>query len=360
MPDRLRHADRALPSPFPEGWYFVAGRRDVLKAKLIQKIWMGEDIVVWCDDQGRICVAEAYCPHLGSFLGPDAGASVCDGRLVCPFHGYEFDVSGQCMATPFAPPPRSARLRVHETREISGMVFAWWGINGREPQWQLPAQDPEQTGWCGIHIQTLRFEGHPQETTENSVDMAHLRYVHGYHGVNADNPVVVDGPYLESRFDFRRTQSIAGVANVTFEFSATAHVYGLGYSFVEGREHSIGVDFRLWVLATPIDGKWIDLSLVTQTGQIRDPKRRVVGLGFLPRDRRAPLFNALSSYFQRRDVMQDVAIWRRKRYEPRPRLCRSDGEITTYRAYCEQFYPGPEEVLQLPREEAGSARMTGG
>ena len=33
-------------SSFPEGWYFVASRQAVLKAKLIQKTWMGENIVV--------------------------------------------------------------------------------------------------------------------------------------------------------------------------------------------------------------------------------------------------------------------------------------------------------------------------
>ena len=67
-------------SPFPEGWYFVASRQAVLKAKLIQKTWMGENVVVWCDDDGRVCVAEAYCPHLGSDLGPDAGGRICAGR----------------------------------------------------------------------------------------------------------------------------------------------------------------------------------------------------------------------------------------------------------------------------------------
>ena len=42
---------------------------------------------------------------------------------------------------------------------------------------------------------------------------------------------------------------------------------------------------------------------------------------------------------QQRDVMQDVAIWGRKRYRPRPYLCRSDGEIGLYRRWCAQFCP---------------------
>ena len=80
---------------------------------------MGEEIVVWCDDQGSVCVAGAYCPHLGADLGPDTGGRVCDGRLVCPFHGYEYDATGQCVATPYSDPPKTAKLRVFETREIT-------------------------------------------------------------------------------------------------------------------------------------------------------------------------------------------------------------------------------------------------
>ena len=62
-----------LPSPFPEGWYFVATRQAIRKAGLLQKTWMGENIVIWCGENGQICVAEAVCPHLGADLGPPAG-----------------------------------------------------------------------------------------------------------------------------------------------------------------------------------------------------------------------------------------------------------------------------------------------
>ena len=117
-------------SPFPEGWYFVASRKAVLKEKLIQKTWMGENVVVWCDENERISVAEAFCPHLGADLAPAAGGRVCDGRLVCPFHGYEFDTTGQCVATPYADPPRTAKLRVFETHEVLDMIFAWWESRG--------------------------------------------------------------------------------------------------------------------------------------------------------------------------------------------------------------------------------------
>ncbi len=333
--------------PFPEGWYYVASRRELLKSRLIQRTWMGENVVVWCDDSGRVCVADSACPHLGANLGPAAGGCIRNGRLVCPFHGFEFDSTGQCAATPYAEPPRTATLRVYETQEVLGLIFAWWGIHGRKKQWQLPSEPPGQDGWSGLVIRTLRFPGHPQETTENSVDLGHLRYVHGYESVSRAARVSVDGPLLESRFDFRTNQKIAKFGKISLDVAARASIYGLGYSLVEIREKSIGMDMRLWVLATPVDGTLIDLSLVSQVREIRKPSRWIAGLGFLPVGLRAPIMNRFIAEFQRRDVLKDVVIWSNKQYKPRPRLCRSDGEIMPFRAYCAQFYPDP-------RDEEGS------
>ncbi|MDE0131645.1 MAG: Rieske 2Fe-2S domain-containing protein [bacterium] len=344
-----------LPSPFPEGWYFVASRKDVLKAKLVEKTWMGENIVVWSDEDGQVCIAEAVCPHLGSDLTPSGGGRVCDGRLVCPFHGFEFDTTGECVATPYANPPRFTSLRVFETRQVADMIFAWWGIDGREPQWRLPSEGPDQAGWSDLIITTLRFPGHPQETTENSVDLGHLRYVHGYDSVKRAEKVIIEGPRLESDFDFRRSQKIGGVARFTTDVSARTRIFGLGYSYVRIREHSIGMDMRLWVLATPVDGTLIDLSLASQVKEIRRPKRWIAGMGFLPVGLRAPLMNKFMSTFQRHDVLQDLVIWEKKRFIPRPRLCRSDGEIMRYRRYCTQFYPDPGDSPSPVSIKAGGS-----
>ena len=339
---RPERDDIALLPPFPEGWYFVAGRHSIQEEGLIQKTWMGEEIVIWCDGKGRICVAEAACPHLGSELGPAAGGRVRNGDLICPFHGFEYDATGRCVATPFAPARESAKLTVFPTREVAGLVFAWWGSGGRPPQWSLPEDPPAGAHWSELGFRTIRFPGHPQETTENAVDMAHLRYVHGYDNVSRVGPVSVDGPHLESSFDFTRTTTIAGMTIFEYDVCAVTHVFGLDYSYVEIHERSIGMDARLWVLATPVDGTLIDLVLVGQIRELNKPKRPIVGMRFLPPRLRTRLMNEFILSAQKWDVMQDVAIWSRKRYRPHPRLCRSHGEIGLYRRYCEQFYPDRE------------------
>ncbi len=348
--------DLSLLFPFPEGWYFVASRQAILKENHIQKTWLGVQIVAWSDDEGRICVAESVCPHMGSDLGPAAGGQVRNGCLVCPFHGFEYDTSGQCVATPFAPAPRSAKLKVFETRELLGLVFAWWGSNGRSSQWNLPEDPTTGPDWGELEFRAMQFPGHPQETTENAVDLAHLRYVHGYNNVSRTAPVSVNSTCLKSCFDFRRTQTIAGMMSFQFDVSAVTYVFGLGYSFVQIYERSLGMDSRLWVLATPVDGRLIDLVLVGQLREMRKPKRPVIGMRFIPLNLRTKIMGKIIASVQKRDVLQDVAIWSRKRYRPHPRLCRSDGEIAVYRRYCQQFYPDLDSGQDL--QELRSVRVS--
>ena len=348
----------SLP-PFPEGWFFVARREELNKTEIIEKQWMGVDIVVWQDDHGRVCVAEAYCPHLGSYLGPDAGGRICDGRLVCPFHGFEFDAAGQCVSTPFAAPPRSARLGVFETHEINGLIFAWWGIDGREPQWRLPDESSglDSEDWSRPLVRTMRLRGHPQETTENAVDLAHLNYVHGFRNVEQVEGLSIDGPVLRTGFEFTVRIAYAGIKAGVFDIAAKVTIFGLGYSFVEVHERTIGMDTRLWTLATPIDGTHIDLTLISQVRQLTQPRRRFMGMAFLPTALRTHLLNCFALSQEWLGVRQDRVIWRRKRYRSRPRLCRADGEIMAYRAYCAQFYPQRNEPERLPDRQIEPIRL---
>lgn len=334
------------PPPFPEGWYFIGSRQSILKAKLIEKTWMGEKIVVWCDDTERICVARSVCPHLGSDLGPAAGGRVCNGRLICPFHGYQYDTTGRCVATAYAPAPEETQLRVFETQEVLGLVFAWWGSGGRPPQWHLPDAPPTGADWCEFGFRTMKFAGHPQETTENSVDIAHLRYVHGYNNVHPVGTVSVEGPCLKVCFDFRRVRTTLVGIKTYFDVSAIIYIYGLGYSLVHFREHSIGMDARLWVLTIPIDGKHVEITLVSHIRELRKPKRLLFGLCFIPLRWRTRIMNQIIVTAQQRDVQQDAKIWGRKQYQPHPRLCSSDGEIEKYRRYCKQFYQEYQDSRQ--------------
>ena len=218
------------------------------------------------------------------------------------------------------------------------MVFAWWGSGGRPPEWHLPDGPPPGAEWCKLGFRTLRFPGHVQQLAENSVDFGHLAYIPGYDNVTPLGSMSVEGAYLRSTFEFKRVRRLAGM-DMVHEVTADTHIYGLGYSFVEIHEKSIDMRARYWVLATPVDSKRVELVLVNQVLQIRRPRRRIMGLRFLPMNLRHRVMNQILLAQQKRDVQQDVVIWERMRYCHQPRLCRADGPIGAYRRYCRQFYP---------------------
>ena len=80
---------------YPESWGFVAGRGSVGRMELIEGTWTDEEIGAWCDDRGRICVAEASCPH----LGPTVGGAVT-GRLPLPRYPVRQDRTMRRRADP--------------------------------------------------------------------------------------------------------------------------------------------------------------------------------------------------------------------------------------------------------------------
>ena len=311
------------------------------KQTLIEKTWLGQDIVAWCDDEGSVCVADAYCPHLGSHLGPTTGGVVRDGCLVCPFHGFEYDVSGQCVATPSAPAPKNARLKLFETEVMNGMVFAWWSGNGQPPYFRLPLDTRDEDGWTAVGLRDFRLTTHPEYTTENAVDIAHLSFIHGYFDVHQTEPVTVDGAHLTSAFEFKRERSFLG-RKFRFEVSAVTHLYGMGFSFVDITEHTIPLRSRFWVLTTPLDGTYMELVLANQMQEVHRVSRLIVGLGFLPKRLRARLSNHMMLEGQVKDVRQDLPVWNRKVFRPRPVLSNADGKIMLFRRYCSQFYPENE------------------
>ena len=330
--------------PFPEGWYFFATRESILREGLIEKKWMGEEVVAWCDEEGRLCVADSVCPHLGSSLGPEVGGKVRGGRLVCPFHGFQFDAAGQCVATPNAPPPQGRQAEglrdPGDPRHWSspGSAAAAGLRAGASRTTRPPARSgaSRASGPCASAAIPRRRPRTPWTSDTCASSTA----------TTASIPSVrltVDGPYLKSCFEFRRVRAILGLKDLVYEASAVTHIHGLGYSFVEIHEKTIDLRSRLWVLPTPVDGTLIDLLLVGQMREIPRPRRFFSGLGFLPGKLRRRLMNEILLSQQKQDVLQDVMIWDRKRHRAPPRLCQSDGPIGLYRRYCRQFYPDPEE-----------------
>jgi hypothetical protein len=205
------------------------------------------------------------------------------------------------------------------------------------PSFRIPELDTE--GWSPILLKRWRLRGHPQETTENSVDLGHFTEIHGYTSVEVIRDAETVGPYLTATYAMTRRPPIPG-RPIRTQFDV--HVHGLGYSHVDISVERYGMRGRLFVLSTPIDGQEIELRIGVSIH--KDTARQRAGqlLGLVPR----AVFNRLLAYATFRgivaDVEQDFEIWKHKRYVQPPILAQGDGPVGRYRLWARQFYTEAE------------------
>ena len=89
---------------------------------------LGENLVLFRDEQGRYGLLDRHCPHRGADL---AFGRREDGGLRCSFHGWLFDVTGQCLETPAEPVNsplcRNIKQPAYPVVERSGVLWAYMG-----------------------------------------------------------------------------------------------------------------------------------------------------------------------------------------------------------------------------------------
>lgn len=317
---------RPVPPGLPAGWYLVGRAEDAGTDARAVRLG-GDEWVLWRDGSGAPRLHSAWCPHLGAHLGQ--GGTVRDGRLVCPFHGFAFDGEGACVATGYGtPPPRAARLGARPVLSRDGLLYAWLGADA--PGWEPEVLDA--AGWSPYRLHGWELRGHPQEISENSVDVGHFAHVHGYRSVETVEAARVEGPCLRAAYRFEKP-----VGRAWARETIRVAVWGLGLSRVEVDDDWAGARFRLLVMPTPLEADRIRLTIGLS---VQDPSLAPRGAWrFLPRwlvrGVIAPV--VLRSYG--RDVERDFAIWSHKAWLARPALAAGDGPIGLYRAWTRQFYP---------------------
>ena len=99
MPYRQKEINQADYPPFyPNGWLPVLESSALKKSQILPIFAFGNDLVAFRSTAGEVTVLDAYCPHLGAHLG--YGGRVINDRVSCPFHGWVFNQTGDCVHIP--------------------------------------------------------------------------------------------------------------------------------------------------------------------------------------------------------------------------------------------------------------------
>ena len=294
--------DTRLPFPIPFGWFRIGSRDELAPGQLVRQRYFGRELIWWRDGDGRDSLVDAYCPHLGAHLG--YGGRVDGDRLACPFHGWQFDAAGSCVAIPYARRiPPGAKLRSYPVCVRGPFVFAWFHPRGEEPHFALPdvpeLGDPAYGTFLPV---TFDLATHPQELAENAYDPAHFATVHGH-----PQPGEIEEIGFENERFWVRAKQIFPSSKGPVDARNDVDGWGPGFSLTR---FSGVAEVLAFGLPTPIeDGRTrMHFSFVARNPE-HDPKIERVAEAFVTETVR--------------QLQQDKLIWENKCFREKPPLRRS-------------------------------------
>jgi len=147
---------------------------------------LGEDLVAFRDSEGRVGIVDARCPHrrAGMFFGRNEACG-----LRCVYHGWKFDVHGNCVEMPTESATSTFKERVkikaYAVKEAGGCIWVYMGPPDKQPhlphlEWaRVPAEQRVLSRW----IQECNY----MQAVEGEIDSAHVSWLHAPLKV-ADSP----------------------------------------------------------------------------------------------------------------------------------------------------------------------------
>jgi phthalate 4,5-dioxygenase len=139
---------------------------------------LGENLIAFRTTSGQPGMIANSCPHRGASLF--FGRNEEEG-LRCVYHGWKFDVTGQCVDMPSEPPESVFKTKVRATAypcaERNGIIFTYMGPRETPPP--LPELLPNLDEECRVN-KTLR-ECNFVQALEGDIDTVHLGFLHMGH-----------------------------------------------------------------------------------------------------------------------------------------------------------------------------------
>src|SRR5579863_33056 len=138
---------------------------------------LSERLVAFRDSSGRVGLIDEFCAH--------RGASLWFGRneecgLRCPYHGWKFDVTGQCVEVPSEPAEsgfaKRIKLKSYPMIEQGGVLWAYLGPSEKtppRPQWEFSLM-PAPQRFVSKRLQECNW----LQAMEGGIDSSHVSWLH--------------------------------------------------------------------------------------------------------------------------------------------------------------------------------------
>ena len=160
-------------------WYPVALVEDLPRGRPTAVAIHDLRLVLFRNDDGTLGCLRDRCPHRAARL---SDGQLTDGNLECLYHGWQFDVSGRCVAIPQLARgteiPGRARATCYAAIERQGIVWVWPGDAAQAASDSIPIiLDLDRPGVTSIDFMMDLPYGQSY-LVENVIDIAHIHIAH--------------------------------------------------------------------------------------------------------------------------------------------------------------------------------------
>jgi phenylpropionate dioxygenase-like ring-hydroxylating dioxygenase large terminal subunit len=138
---------------------------------------LGERLIAFRDTSGRVGVMDHRCPHrcASLFLGRNE-----ENGLRCTYHGWKYDVEGNCVETPnLAGQPdfkNRIKAKAYKTVERNGLVWVYMGNRKKAPP--LPQIEATLLPESEVTISFVQRECNWLQALEGDIDTSHFGFLH--------------------------------------------------------------------------------------------------------------------------------------------------------------------------------------
>jgi len=163
---------------------------------------LGEDLVAFRDTNGKVGLIDERCPHRGASM---FFAINQECGLMCIYHGWKYDVSGDCVDMPSDLPGSTFKDKVHITSypciESAGAIWTYMGPREKQPPppsyiMNVLPEDEVMANRTPIYCNYL-------QSIEGNLDSTHLGTLHLFY----DNMIPADLEYDKPGHPSRRFSS---------------------------------------------------------------------------------------------------------------------------------------------------------
>jgi phthalate 4,5-dioxygenase len=138
---------------------------------------LSERLIAFRDTQGRYGLVDEFCAHrrVSLWFGRNEECG-----LRCPYHGWKYDVTGQCVDIPSEPVDygfaRKVKLTSYPLVERGGVLWAYMGPPEKRPplpEWEFATVTAEQS-FTSKRLQECNW----LQAMEGGIDSSHVSFLH--------------------------------------------------------------------------------------------------------------------------------------------------------------------------------------